>query len=121
MHPTILKTSEMKLEQMFKKYDTDKSGFIEYPEFKKIWVRMSNVKKELTDRGVKIPKITTNRMLYTMLEQILDAEEDRWGSWQGENTGRENGGGNSLIGPSTRRGVGLYMFEHTSPVHVPRS
>ncbi len=76
--PDLLKkTSEMKLEQMFKKYDTDQSGFIEYPEFKKIWVRMSNVKKELTDRGVKIPKITTNRMLYTMLEQILDAEEDR--------------------------------------------
>ena len=62
---------------MFKKYDTDQSGFIEYGEFKKIWIRMANVKKELTDRGVKIPKINTNRMLYIMLEQILDAEEDR--------------------------------------------
>lgn len=80
------KTSEVKLEQMFKKYDTDQSGYIEYPEFKKIWVRMANVKKELTDRGVKIPKITTNRMLYTMLEQILDAEEDR--RVQGSRVGR---------------------------------
>lgn len=71
------KTTEVKLEEMFKKYDSDQSGHIEYAEFKKIWVRMANVKKELTDRGVKIPKISTNRMLYTMLEQILDAEEDR--------------------------------------------
>lgn len=75
--PALFKTTEVKLEEMFKKYDTDQSGYIEYPEFKKIWVRMANVKKELTDRGVKIPKITTTRMLYALLEQILDAEEDR--------------------------------------------
>lgn len=68
----------MKLEEMFKKYDTNQSGYIEYAEFKKIWVRMTNVKKELLDRGVKIPKIATNRILYNMLELILDAEEDRW-------------------------------------------
>ncbi|CAN0393233.1 unnamed protein product, partial [Scytosiphon promiscuus] len=87
-----IETSEAKLEEMFKKYDADQSGFIEYAEFKKIWVRMANVKKELTDRGVKIPKITTTRMLYSLLEQILDAEEDRerraiaeaerWAKWQ---------------------------------------
>lgn len=68
---------EVKLEEMFKKYDTDHSGQIEYAEFKKIWVRLSNVRKELTDRGVKIPKVASNRMLYSMLEQILDTEEDR--------------------------------------------
>ncbi|CAN0544190.1 unnamed protein product, partial [Ectocarpus sp. 8 AP-2014] len=72
-----IETTEMKLEEMFNKYDTDQSGYIEYAEFKKIWVRMTNVKKELLDRGVKIPKIATNRTLYNMLEQILDAEEDR--------------------------------------------
>ncbi|CAM9176283.1 unnamed protein product [Pylaiella littoralis] len=87
-----IETSEVKLEQMFKKYDTDQSGYIEYAEFKKIWVRMANVKKELTDRGIKIPKVATNRMLYTMLEQILEVEEDRerraiaeaerWAKWQ---------------------------------------
>lgn len=69
--------SEQKQEQMFSKYDADKSGYIEYPEFKKIWARLSNVKKELTDRGVKIPKLATKAMLSKMLEQILDAEEDR--------------------------------------------
>lgn len=68
---------ETRLEEMFKKYDSDQSGHIEYAEFKKIWVRLSNVRKELTDRGVKIPKLASNRMLYTMLEQILDTEEDR--------------------------------------------
>lgn len=63
---------------MFRKYDADGSGYIEYPEFKKIWVRLANVQKELTDRGVKIPKMATNRTLSNMLEQILDAEEDRY-------------------------------------------
>lgn len=69
--------SELVQEQMFNKYDKDKSGFIEYSEFKKIWVRLANVKKELTDRGVKIPKLATKGMLSNMLEEILDAEEDR--------------------------------------------
>lgn len=69
--------TEKKQEQLFKRYDMDKSGFIEYPEFKKIWVRLSNVKKELTDRGVKIPKLATQWMLARMLEQIIDAEEER--------------------------------------------
>lgn len=71
------KVSERKQERLFKKYDKDKSGYIEYPEFKKIWLRLANVKKELTDRGVKIPKLATKRVLSSMLEQILDAEEER--------------------------------------------
>lgn len=62
---------------MFSKYDADKSGYIEYAEFKKIWVRLANVKKELLDRGVKIPKLATKVMLSNLLEQILDTEEDR--------------------------------------------
>lgn len=68
---------EIKLEEMFKKYDTNHSGQIDYAEFKKIWVRLSNVRKELTDRGVKVPKLASNRTLYSMLEQVLDTEEDR--------------------------------------------
>lgn len=102
------KTSEVKLEQMFKKYDTDQSGYIEYAEFKKIWVRMANIKKELTDRGVKIPKITTNRMLYTMLEQILDAEEDRQVQGTGRYEEREN---NTPDGARAERGRGAAFAE----------
>lgn len=73
----VAKISERKQERLFKKYDKDKSGYIEYPEFKKIWLHLANVKKELTDRGVKIPKLATKRVLSAMLEQILDAEEER--------------------------------------------
>lgn len=69
--------TEQKQEQLFKKYDADKSGYIEYAEFKKIWARLANVKKELTDRGVKIPKLATKSMLSNMLEKIIDIEEDR--------------------------------------------
>ncbi|CAM9366350.1 unnamed protein product, partial [Chrysoparadoxa australica] len=84
--------SEEKQEKLFKKYDTDKSGYIEYGEFKKIWVRLSNVEKELMDRGVKIPKLATKAQLGKMLERILEEEEERearamaeaerWGKWQ---------------------------------------
>lgn len=72
-----MKVTEQQLEQKFKKYDTDKSGYIEYPEFKKIWVRLANVRKELADRGVKIPKVATKSMLSNMLEKIIDDEEER--------------------------------------------
>ncbi|CAM9762412.1 unnamed protein product, partial [Sphacelaria rigidula] len=87
-----IEITEQKQEQLFNKYDADKSGYIEYAEFKKIWARLANVKKELTDRGVKIPKLATKSMLSNMLEKIIDIEEDReqraiaeaerWAKWQ---------------------------------------
>ncbi|CAM9760364.1 unnamed protein product, partial [Phaeothamnion confervicola] len=77
---------------MFNKYDSDNSGYLEYAEFKKIWVRLANVKKELTDRGIKIPKFATKAQLARTLESILDEEEARearamaearrWAQWQ---------------------------------------
>lgn len=70
--------SEQKLEQLFSKYDADKSGYIEYPEFKKIWVSVADVKKELTERGIKVPKLATREKLSKILQDILDDEEDRW-------------------------------------------
>ncbi|KAG5180101.1 hypothetical protein JKP88DRAFT_166963 [Tribonema minus] len=87
-----VEVSEERLESLFKQYDTNGNGTIEYDEFKKIWVRLANVKKELADRGIKIPKLATHGQLVRKLERILDEEEERearalaeaerWGRWQ---------------------------------------
>jgi EF hand len=44
-----IEVSEEKQEKLFKQYDTDGSGTIDYEEFKKIWVRHANVRKVCVD------------------------------------------------------------------------
>jgi hypothetical protein len=70
-----LNVTDEKLEYMFKKYDSDKSGFIDYQEFRSVWLRLSNPREELLKRGVEIPKYATRWKLQQILEQILDDEE----------------------------------------------
>ena len=87
-----LQVSDEVQESMFRRYDNDKSGFIEYNEFKKIWTRVANTKKELLDRGIEIPKFYTNFQLVRMLERAIDREDEfehralkeaeRWRIWQ---------------------------------------
>ncbi|KAJ8516635.1 hypothetical protein ON010_g18424 [Phytophthora cinnamomi] len=69
--------SDEKQEKIFKKYDKDKSGYIDYREFRSMWVRLIDVREELTKRGVEIPKHTRQWKLQQMLETILDEEEAR--------------------------------------------
>ena len=64
-------------EKMFAKYDRDKSGFIEYGEFKKIWLRLANPIKELEDRGIHIPTLATKAQMIRMLDRVLDDEEKK--------------------------------------------
>jgi len=64
-------------ERMFRQYDRDDSGFIEYDECKKIWLRLSNPRKELEDRGVDIPTLATRPQLIRMLDEILEDEEKK--------------------------------------------
>jgi Ca2+-binding EF-hand superfamily protein len=87
-----VEVTEEKQEALFNKYDKDKSGMIEYAEFRKIWLHLANVKKELMDRGVKLPKFASTAQLGKMLETILDEEEHleakamaeaaKWARWQ---------------------------------------
>ncbi|KAK7233594.1 guanyl-nucleotide exchange factor, partial [Aureococcus anophagefferens] len=87
-----LDVSDQKQEQMFLKYDKDGSGEIDYAEFRQIWLAVADVRKELGDRGVDIPKFATRRQLQRMLEKCLDEEEEaerramaeaeRWRSWR---------------------------------------
>ncbi|KAF0747044.1 hypothetical protein AaE_007887, partial [Aphanomyces astaci] len=69
--------TDAKQERLFLKYDTDKSGFIEYSEFRAMWLQCANIKHELVSRGVDVPKYATRKTLMQILEKALDEEERR--------------------------------------------
>lgn len=64
-------------EQFFRRYDLDKSGFIEYQEFKRAWLRLANTRKELESRGIEIPTLATKFQMINMLDKILEEEEEQ--------------------------------------------
>ena len=64
-------------EKTFNRYDNDGSGFIEYDEFKQAWLRLTNPKKELEDRGLQIPTLATRPQMIRMLDDILKEEEEK--------------------------------------------
>ncbi|TYZ63340.1 hypothetical protein PybrP1_012879 [[Pythium] brassicae (nom. inval.)] len=69
--------SDEKQEALFRKYDKDKSGYIDYKEFRAMWLRLANVREELAKRGVEVPKYAALWTLQQMLEKVLDEEEAR--------------------------------------------
>ena len=62
-------------EKFFRKCDLDKSGYIEYPEFKRAWLRLANTRKELESRGIDIPTLATKYQMIHMLDKALEEEE----------------------------------------------
>ncbi|KAG7398420.1 hypothetical protein PHYBOEH_011122 [Phytophthora boehmeriae] len=72
-----LDVSDGKQEKIFKKYDKDKSGYIDYNEFRSMWISLIDVREELTKRGVEVPKHSRQSKLQQMLESIIDEEEAR--------------------------------------------
>lgn len=72
-----LDVSDEKQETLFKKYDKDKSGYIDFREFRAMWLKLVNVREELTKRNVEIPKYATPWKLLQLLETTLDEEDAR--------------------------------------------
>lgn len=72
-----LDVSDEKQETLFKKYDKDKSGYIDFREFRAMWMKLVNVRDELTKRNVEIPKYAAPWKLQQLLETTLDEEDAR--------------------------------------------
>lgn len=69
--------SDEKQETIFKKYDKDRSGSIDYHEFRSMWIQLSDPREELIKRGIEIPKFVTTGKLQKMLEKALEDEEQK--------------------------------------------
>ncbi|KAF0696245.1 Aste57867_12943 [Aphanomyces stellatus] len=67
--------SDAKQEKLFQKYDSDKSGYIDYSEFRVMWLQCADLRHELGARGIEIPKYATRKTLMQILTKVLDEEE----------------------------------------------
>ena len=72
-----LKVPDEIQEKLFNQYDKDKSGAIDFDEFKFAWLRLANVEGELLARGIKVSKWSSKYLNMRKLEKILDDEEDK--------------------------------------------
>ncbi|EQC26992.1 hypothetical protein, variant [Saprolegnia diclina VS20] len=70
-----INADDAKQEKLFKKYDKDKSGYIDFEEFRAMWLQCIDVEAELRARKIDIPKYATRAKLMTMLEVVLLEEE----------------------------------------------
>lgn len=64
-------------ETMFRRYDRDGSGFIDFQEFRQVWLRLTDPRKELNDRGIDIPALATRQQLIRLLDEVLTEEETK--------------------------------------------
>lgn len=62
---------------MFAAADADKSGLLEYTEFRSVWLQMVDAKEELAKRGEIVNGWVPSRTLVQRLEQKILAEERR--------------------------------------------
>ena len=64
-------------ERMFKRSDRDGSGFIDFQEFRQIWLKITDPRKELKDRGIEVPALATRQQLIRLLDEVLTEEETK--------------------------------------------
>lgn len=69
--------SDEVLEDEFFKADFNLLGMIDYEEFRDIFIRVCDLKRELEDRGIDTPSMIRKKTLRQMLREILLAEEVR--------------------------------------------
>lgn len=69
--------SDEVLENLFKEFDHNAKGMIDYVEFREIFLRVCDVRRELEDRGVDVPSMIRKNTLRKMFKEILLEEEDR--------------------------------------------
>lgn len=60
---------------LFMQYDVDQNGTMDYTEFKRMWLRTSDVREELTKRGLTFSKYASTFQLMRKLNQEIEKEE----------------------------------------------
>lgn len=81
MHYSIdylgIKTTDFILEDLFLEFDLDNTGTIDYEEFREIFLRLCDIRRELEERGVDVPAFSGRAALSKILRPILIEEENR--------------------------------------------
>jgi len=67
--------SDTKADSLFRKYDLNNSGTIDYHEFRDCFLSVCDLRHELEQRGVDVPGVTSPATLRKMLLNILIEEE----------------------------------------------
>ena len=72
-----LELTDKRQEQLFSKFDYNKTGSIDFYEFRECFLQGCDIKKELEDRGVEVPLLSKRSVLEDMLREILDEDEKK--------------------------------------------
>lgn len=72
-----LNPTDHKHNKLFKQFDFNNTGSIDYDEFREVFLIMCDVKKELRDRGIDVPTFARRKTLVATLRGMLLEEEDK--------------------------------------------
>lgn len=72
-----LNVSDFKHEELFMEFDLDKTGAIDFDEFRDCFLRTCDIKHELEERGMDAPTFARRIILMDMLRPVLIEEENR--------------------------------------------
>lgn len=65
------------LENLFYEYDYNYSGKIDYVEFREIFLRVCDLRKELEDREIDLPTLIRKKTMRKMFREVLIEEETK--------------------------------------------
>ena len=87
-----LEMTDAKMEKVFNKYDVDNSGTLDYDEFFEIWLSHCDIRAELSQRGIVLPRFYNPLSVREQLRALVRREEydearaladaRRWHKWQ---------------------------------------
>mmetsp|Transcript_32208 Transcript_32208/g.51257 ORF Transcript_32208/g.51257 Transcript_32208/m.51257 type:complete len:1524 (+) Transcript_32208:142-4713(+) len=83
---------DAKQEKLFKRHDKEKNGFLEYGQFRRIWLSVCDLRVELELRSIEMPKRAPKAVMMRRLEEHIEEEEmmeehslaqaKAWREWQ---------------------------------------
>jgi hypothetical protein len=65
------------LETLYYEFDYNFTGKIDYVEFREIFLRICDLRKELEDRGIDLPTLIRKKTMRKMFREVLIEEETK--------------------------------------------